>query len=279
MKPTNKVTTLSSESIEMLRSSLSAHGMSTNSIKGYLTDLKMFLLDLEETEVPITDLEETGMNWLTANRNRVAPKTTARRLSALRKFATWAGYPGMFRAYNLPTPARPQPHPLPEGIEGIHRLIEVTRNEQQKALVALCGYCGLRVSEALSVTYENFDLTRMLLTVRGKGDKTRVVPVSNSLAWPALSMSVASSMVESRPVVGFKDRFARRLITDLGERAQLRRHVASHDLRATFATEVYNRTLDIRLVQELLGHSSVETTQLYTGIEMNKLRAAVEGLA
>lgn len=209
------------------------------------------------------------------NRLKVAPKTLSRRLTSLRAFVRWAGYREMLNDYRAPTPARSQPHPLPEGMDGVRRLIDVAKNDSQRALVALCGYCGLRVAEALSVTSENFDLNEMMLEVRGKGDKTRFVPIS-SLAWNVLAVPVTRSMVNSTTVVGLKDRFARRVITELGLKANLKRRISSHDLRATFGTAVYDKTLDIRVTQELLGHASVETTQLYTGVALQKMREAVE---
>lgn len=158
----------------------------------------------------------------------------------------------------------------------MRRLIKVARNDSQRALLALCGLCGLRISEALSICPQNFKLAEMMLEVRGKGDKTRFVPVSPE-AWDLLIIPVTRAMCENdREVINLKDRFARRVITNLGIKAGLRRHISSHDLRATFATAVYDKTGDIRLVQELLGHSSVETTQLYTGVLLSKMRDAVQ---
>jgi integrase/recombinase XerD len=119
-------------------------------------------------------------------------------------------------------------------------------------------------------------MENMVLTIRGKGDKTRLVPISEA-AWGVLFRPVAEAFVDGdREVVGLRDRFARRCVTDLGERAGLRRRISSHDLRSTFATEVFNKTLDIRLVQELLGHASVSTTELYTLVDFEKMRSAVE---
>ena len=158
----------------------------------------------------------------------------------------------------------------------MYRLIEIATNERYKALIAFCGLEGCRVAEALAVKPCDFDLDEMELTIRGKGDKTRIVPVSTA-AWDVLQIPVTRAFVSGGcEVVGLKDRFARRVITDLGKRAGLRRPISSHDLRATFATEVYNRTLDIRLVQELLGHSSSQTTELYTGVQRAAMRKAVE---
>lgn len=181
----------------------------------------------------------------------------------------------MMRDYSAPSPAKSQPHPLPEGMEGVRRLIDVARNDQQRALIALCGMLGCRVAEALSVHPSDFNTGEMLLTIRGKGDKTRVVPIS-SMAWQVLAMPVTRAMCEGRGVIDYKDRFARRVITDLGVKAGLKRHISSHDLRATFATAVYDKTLDLRVTQELLGHSSSQTTELYTGVTADSMRKAVE---
>lgn len=272
-----RATTLTSESIELFRSSLSERGKSTNTVKCYATDLRMFLKGLDSLQVPQEQFESQAMRWLNETRATTAPKTTCRRLTSLRAFAKWAGWGNVLGEYSPPTPSRGTPHPLPEGIDGVERLLEVCTNDKQRALVALCGYCGLRVAEALAVRPAHFNLTEMTLTVRGKGDRTRVVPVS-AKAWEVLARPYIKHYESRTPLVGLKDRFARRTITDLGLRAGLTRHISSHDLRSTFGTEVYDKTLDLRATQELLGHQSVETTQLYTAVSMDKMRAAVDAL-
>lgn len=153
----------------------------------------------------------------------------------------------------------------------------VAKNERQRALVALTGFCGLRVSEALSITPESFDFDNMTLLVRGKGDKSRVVPVSNQ-AWAIMLKAVIQARLISpiQPVVDYRDRFAREILTSLGERAHLKRHIASHDMRHTFGTEILNAGADIRTAQELLGHASVTTTQIYTGVSLDNMRKAVD---
>lgn len=271
-----KVTTLTSDHIVKFQSSLSARGRSDQTVKCYASDLRMMLTELETPEISMEEFEDTAMEWLQEHRREVAPKTTSRRLTSLRAFAKWAGWGPLLTEYSAPTPARGMPHPLPEGIEGVKRLIAAARYDTHKALVALCGLCGLRVAEALAVKPSHFDHEANTLTIRGKGDKTRVIPVSET-AWEFLARPVTRAFIEGdRPVVGLKDRFARRVITELGERAGLQRHISSHDLRATFATAVYDKTLDLRTTQELLGHSSSQTTELYTGVTMDKMRGAVE---
>lgn len=269
-------TTLSQESIDKFRSSLLGKGRSEDTVKAYSTDLRVMLAELEETSIPPEEFVETAERWLTANRRRVAAKTTGRRLTSLRAFGRWAGYGEILKDYTAPQPLRPQPHPLPEGIDGVFRLIAVARNEKQKALIGLCGLCGLRVSEALKVKPSHFNLTEMTLHVYGKGDKERIVPVSDK-AWEILASPVTRAFCDGdRPVVGLQDRFARRVITELGAKAGLRRPIASHDLRATFATELANRGVHLRVIQELLGHASSKTTEIYTEVRLVQMREAVQ---
>jgi site-specific recombinase XerD len=283
-----RATTLSQESIDRFRSWLFGRGKSSHTVKAYTTDLRMFLKELSsdptEQAIPMEndlgeELEELGSAWLTKHRRILAPKTTGRRLTSLRAFAEWAGYPDLFKDYDAPDAGPTMPHPLPEGMSGVRRLIEVASNQKQRSLIALCGMCGLRVAEALDVRFPDFTIQgqRVTLTVRGKGDVVRHVPVSSE-AYDTVVRSMVEQMASGLPIVGLEDRYARRCITDLGVRAGLSRRIASHDLRATFATAVYNKTKDQRLVQLLLGHKSGSTTEGYIGVEVEQMQNGVEGL-
>ena len=270
------VTTLTSDSIAQFQNSLCERGRSENTVKSYGTDLRVFLSDQNTTSIPRELFESLARQWLQVNRRTMSAKTTSRRLTSLRSFARWAGWGNVLGDYSPPTPAKGTAHPLPEGLEGVRRLLNIATNERQRALIALCGFCGLRVAEALSVKPSDFDLHEMTLLVRGKGDKRRIVPVSSE-AWSVLCNPVTRAFADGdREIVQLKDRFARRIITELGVKAGLKRHISSHDLRSTFGTAVYDKTLDIRVTQELLGHSSSQTTELYTQVTLGKMRGAVE---
>lgn len=270
-----RVTTLTHVSIEQFRSALTARGRSERTTRGYCSDLGILLSELGENSLPMEEFEELGMSWLQSNRKKIAAKTTGRRLTSLKSYAKWAGWGDLFSDYTAPQPPKGDPHPLPEGIEGVRRMIAVCRNDKQRALIAMCGLVGARVSEALAAQPSDFDLNNGAVTIHGKGDKERVVPVSAE-ALDVLMPAVTRAFIEGTPVVNLRDRYARRCITELGAKAGLMRRVSSHDLRATFATEVYNRTLDLRLVQELLGHVSSTTTEVYTKVFTSKMRQAVD---
>lgn len=274
---TTQETTLTRDSIDRFRNSLFARGRSTNTVRAYTKDLFAFLTatSVEEDRPILRDeFEELAMSWMTMERSKVSPKTTGCRLTSLRAYARWAGWEGMLRDYKAPEPGRQPAHPLPEGIAGVHRLINVAPTPAQKALIALCGLCGCRISEALDVTIQSFDLEKMTLRIVGKGSKVRYIPISPD-AWKVIQMAYLLSYGTHETLVGLKDRRARTIITQLGVNAGLRRHISSHDLRATFGTEVYYKTLDIRVVQELLGHSTAAVTERYIGVSNDKMREAV----
>lgn len=270
-----QVMTLSPETIELFRSSLFEQGRSSHTIKAYTTDLRILLMEAQTTEIPLNELQMTAGYWLTKSRKSVAAKTTSRRLTSLRAFVTWAGEPTLLSKYKAPQAAPVVPHPLPEGIDGVYSLIERCYQPKHAALVAQCGLLGLRVGEATISTPMEFDTREMLLTVHGKGDKERVVPIDRK-AWEFLAVPVLQAKIEdNRPVVGLPDRYARSLITRLGVRADLQRPISSHDLRSTFATHIYDKTGDIRVVQMLLGHSDSKTTEGYIGRNIEQMRKAV----
>src|SRR5919205_637823 len=256
------VTTLSLESIEQFRDWLSVRGRSAHTVKSYASDLRMCLSEVGRSSVPLEELEETGMRWLQSKRTTLAPKTTTRRLTSLKAFAAWTGNPHAFAEFIPPTPGKPKPNPLKERMEGVRRLIEAADTEDMKVIIALCGFAGLRIHEALAFQPCNIDLRNRELTIRGKGDKERTVPISDDLMEVILG-TVVRRINEDRLVV-MADRVARERITRLAHRIGLIGNVSSHHLRATFATQLMENGEHLRTVQELLGHSSSKTTEAYT---------------
>lgn len=270
-------TILSHGSIDQFLSSIAVNGGSQNTVKAYGSDLRALLA--ATGEISVGRLEEPAAAWLTAGRKTWAPKTTCRKATSVRAWARWAGRPEFLSNYRLPDPGRPEPHPIPEGMDGVSLLLAACgRNMQQRALVTLVCQMGLRVSEALSVTPESFNTIERTVTVTGKGDKRLVKPVP-AACWPNLTDAIAGASYgpPRTPLIPWSERHARRVFSGLGRRAGLSRPISTHDGRATFATHVYRKTHDLRVVQELLGHSDARTTQVYTEVNMAGMRAAVDG--
>jgi len=275
--PTTRETILTHESIERHRSWLTGRGASVHTVRCYASDLRLFLAWMAPaTEVPMVEFETCAQAWLNLHRRVWGAKTTQRRRTALRSFAGFAGMPEVLLDYRAPSAARPVPHPMPEGAEGVIRMVEAAHGAQHRALVALCGLCGLRVHEAIAVRVADVDTRDMTLVVRGKGDRRRVVPIS-ATAWRYIGDAVAEAVLAHRAhLVPLADRTARDVITRLAKRAGLARHVSSHDLRATFGTAAYAKSKNLRAVQDLLGHATSRTTEIYTGVAERDMRDAAD---
>lgn len=219
-------------------------------------------------------MEDLSRSWLNFDRAKISPATLNRRLVSLRGFAGWCGEKDFLIDYVAPKPSKGIPHPIKEGKAGVMDMLDACRTHQQTALIALGGLMGLRISESRAARPEHFNLDQMLLVVRGKGDKMRSVPISDD-AFSALAPALVVASTEQTTLVSYADRSARMAITRIGRYAGLSREVASHDLRATFATEAFAKCGNIRIVQELLGHGSVSTTEIYTGIREREYKDAV----
>lgn len=148
------------------------------------------------------------------------------------------------------------------------------------ALLELLYGAGLRVSEAAGVTAGDFDLARGLVTVLGKGKKERVVPCGETAAaaisdYLALRESLAPKAEQlflNRNGGGLTDRSVDRLVKMYAERAGIGRDVSPHVLRHSFATHLLEAGVDLRLIQEMLGHASLDTTAVYARVAVEQWR-------
>jgi site-specific recombinase XerD len=206
--------------------------------------------------------------------SRLAPATIARKLAAVRAFLRFTLGParvpdGSFaprRPRRLPdTPKRAEVDATLEALEGEGPL--ALRN---RALLELVYSAGLRSAEAVGLDLADVDFEQELVHVRGKGGKERVVPLGEEAAhW------VACYLREARPALAraaenamFLSARGRRLDT-----STLRRLLAHpHRLRHAFATHLLEGGADLRTIQELLGHSSLSTTQVYSHVDGRRLR-------
>lgn len=270
------VTTVTQESFALHRMWLIAQGGSEHTARAYNSDLRLWTEDCPTVlgqELTATELE--AMAWLNMGRKVWKPKTTQRRRTALRSYARYLGEPEYLGTYRAPTAAPGYAHPITGGIDAVQQMIDVAVEPHHKALIALCGLCGCRVNEAVTVTTDDLNLVHFMLTIHGKGAKDRDVPIS-ARALPWLMIAYGRAVAGGyKPLVPMAERTARATITRIGERAGLGQ-VASHDLRMTFGTAAYAKTKDLRAVQDLLGHSSSKTTELYTGISTTAMRAAAD---
>jgi len=246
--------------------------------RSYASDLRHFAdwLDARGTEVDGVDVRVLAdyVTLLGRGRPRLAPATVARRISTVRSFLRFT-----FGAANVPdAPFVPRlPHRLPEAPQqhAIEQIVSGFDGDdalalRNRALFELIYSAGLRSAEAVGLDLGDVDFDQELVRVRGKGSKERVVPLGEVAA-----LAVARYLRDARPALArgaenslFLSTRGRRLDTSTVRR--LLPH--PHRLRHSFATHLIEGGADLRTVQELLGHSSLSTTQVYSHVDAKRLR-------
>lgn len=214
--------------------------------------------------------------------NDIASRSLARQVSALRSFFRFAERNGHFvnRAYvALRSPKLPHsiPRPLPE--QAARETAEVSLDFapgwvglRDRAVLTLLYACGLRISEALSLTPRDFD--RNPMTVRGKGGKERLVPVIEGgrdavkayLAACPFELAATEPMFRGEKGGPLSPRIVQLLMEKLRGALSLPDSATPHALRHSFASHLLGNGADLRVIQELMGHASLSTTQVYTEV-------------
>jgi integrase/recombinase XerD len=207
----------------------------------------------------------------------------------LHRFALLEGLVDADPAHQVrpPTPPRRLPKALP--LDDVLRLLDTQnadepRSIRDRALLELLYSTGARISEAVGLDLDNVDRVDRVVLLDGKGGKQRLVPIGR----PALD-ALDAYLVRVRPGLASKGRgtpavflnarggrlsrqSAWQVLKDSAERAGIRVAVSPHTLRHSFATHLLEGGADVRVVQELLGHASVTTTQVYTLVTVTTLR-------
>jgi site-specific recombinase XerD len=204
----------------------------------------------------------------------LAPATIARRLAAVRSFLRATLGPGRVPDAGL-APRRRRRLPDAPKLDEVEELLDALPGEgalalRNRALVELVYSCGLRSAEAVGLDLGDVEFEQEAVRVRGKGDKERVVPLGEEAAhWVALWLR------DGRPALArgandalFLSARGRRLDT-----STLRRLLRNpHRLRHAYATHLLEGGADLRTIQELLGHASLSTTQIYSHVDAKRLR-------
>lgn len=258
------------QALDQFESFLARQGKSKNTVNVYSRNIRAFLNSgFSDPLEYIMDSRNSG----------ASPSVLKSRTAALK---SWSGYRSdsvaavALDGYRLPRVGAPRPHPVPGGIVVVRAVLAGTVDPRTRVLIALGALAGLRVSESLAAGPACWDRASNDLVITGKGGKTRNIPVSTELA--EILRANAPSDPRSK-YVHISDRQARSLITDqfnfFGIRHADGKSISSHDLRATFATALYENTQDILIVQRTLGHASPTQTQQYIGVNAEAARKGV----
>lgn len=274
----------------------SERGLANNSIHAYrrdLEDLERFLTGRRKT-LTDADVDDFRLYLQDQSRKGQATRTVARRLAAIRIFLRYLMLGGHYVDNILQQLQQPKPEQsLPEVLSRaqVNQLISSPDPKSRMfsrdvAILELLYACGLRASELCDLKLGDVNLSVGCVRVLGKGMRERVVPIGQ-----AAREALAHYLAECRPKLDRNsgDRFFLSrsgkplerialwmLVEKYGRRSGLLKEISPHVLRHCFATHLLGGGADLRIVQELLGHSDVATTQIYIHVDQTRLKAIHE---
>jgi integrase/recombinase XerD len=272
-------------------------GLSPATIRAYRGDLDDFAA-ARGSAAEWNSTPDAALRYLAARTRRgrpsdpgLAPTSLRRRAASIRgfyRFAFGEGLIGVDVAQHIDLPRQPRLLPETLTVDEVERLLEAAPDLRARALLELLYAAGLRISEALMLDEEELSVDGGFVRVIGKGDRERLVPVGDiALDWlrrwltegrPAL-LAIGHVSPERGGPIFLGDR-GRRLARQQGfgivkaaaKAAGLSDRISPHTLRHSFATHLLEGGADLRIVQELLGHASISTTQLYTHLTGERVR-------
>jgi integrase/recombinase XerD len=267
-------------------------GLSANTLSAYGTDLRLFAVWLGE-RCALADAGATEISAYLGEKLRAGarPRSSARLLSSLRKFYGYLAREGRIagdptQTIDPPYIGQPLPHSLSE--TEVEKLLaapdcHTPAGLRDRAMLELLYATGLRVTELVTLRLDQINFRQGLVAVRGKGSKDRLVPVGEeALNWlenylgngrGALLAGQPSPHVFLTPRGGAMTRQAFwHIIKRHARRAGIFTALSPHTLRHAFATHLLNHGADLRVVQLLLGHSDLSSTQIYTHIARERLK-------
>lgn len=273
--------------------------LSENSIQAYIRDIEKLLqfLELNKLELKVDELEYSHLkdfiSWI--NKMGLSARSQARIISGIKAFYKYLLLEDIVS--KNPTELLESPkigRKLPDvlNIEEINKLIatiDLSREggERNKAMLETLYGCGLRVSELIGLQISNIYFKEGFIRIVGKGDKERLTPIGE-IALKQIRIYIENVRIQQTIVPGNEDiLFLNKrgskcsrvmvfiLIKDLVVKCGIKKKISPHTFRHSFATHLVDGGADLRAVQEMLGHESITTTEIYTHLDRSYLQATI----
>jgi len=268
-------------------------GLSQNTLGAYRADLMTLARGLAEKDKSIEMADKADLLAFIAGRveGGAKPRSTARQLSSFRRFFRYIMREGMRDTdptadIEMPRIGRSLPKSLSE--DEVDSLLNAPNTDEplghrDRAMLELLYATGLRVSELINLKQSQINFNQGVLRIVGKGDRERLIPLGDeSQRWlkDFIDGPRMEILLERQTDYLFPtrrgDRMTRQafwhIIKRYSEKAGVRKKLSPHSLRHAFATHLLNRGADLRVVQLLLGHSDLSTTQIYTHVARERLK-------
>lgn len=273
-------------------------GLSENSVQNYVLDVQKLMRFLEAYDIstsPVSINGEVIRKFIYEIAKSVNPRSQARIISGLRSFFNYMIFEN-YREDNplelieSPKTGRKLPDTLElEDIDALIAAIDLSKPEghRNKAMLETLYSCGLRVSELINLKLSDLFFEEGFISVTGKGSKQRFVPVSETTR-NYINLYIETSRSALSIQKGFEDivflnRRGRQLtramvftiVKRLAEKTGLRKTISPHTFRHSFATHLLRNGADLRAIQQMLGHESITTTEIYLHTDRSQLAAVI----
>ncbi len=263
---------------------------SAKTVKGYSNDLKTYFKYLEELNIHnIKDISnEHIIEYIVSLRNNYKATSIRRVSSAIRSFHRFCHlkYDYMDVSSHIDLPRKNKSLPLYCTEEEVDLILSYFSNKDEDclyhAIFELIYGCGLRISECLSLTTSTINLEESFVRILGKGNKERIVPI------PSKSLAVIKKYIlEVRKNFNIKNNnviflnkkgnpmrceSVESMLRYVCKEVGIKKRITPHKLRHSFATHLLDNGTDLRVIQELLGHSNINTTEIYTHVQTKRLK-------
>jgi integrase/recombinase XerD len=270
-------------------------GLSPNTRKAYADDLKRFVLFLDRKRIrSFNDVRrKTILDYLMSEKERgMSVNSISRRLVSVKIFFAYLQYESLLAenvAEVMDSPKLWKVLPSVLSLKEVDKMLSVPKGKSRialrdKAILELLYATGMRVSELVDLKLDDLHFDSGYLRCMGKGSKVRVVPFGGEAA-----KHLRRYLADSRPefvnenddgslfLTYRRKKFSRKgiwkLIKDCARKAGIKKNVSPHTLRHSFASHMLANGAPLRVIQELLGHSDIATTQVYTHVDQGRLRA------
>jgi integrase/recombinase XerD len=273
-------------------------GLSDNSIANYALDigkLSEWLADNNITVSPIAISEETLQQFIYSIAKEVNPRSQSRIISGLRGFFTYLVFEDLrkdnpMELIESPKIGRKLPDTLSTSeIDQLIAAIDLSKpqGERNRAILETLYGCGLRVSELINMKISDLFFEEGFIKVTGKGDKQRFVPIGdNTIRYIELyrkEVRVHGPVKPGSADTLFLNRRGNKLtramiftiVKQLAEKAGIQKTISPHTFRHSFATHLLENGADLRAIQQMLGHESITTTEVYTHIDKRHLTEVI----
>lgn len=271
-------------------------GLSSNTVDAYMSDLQKLIDFSDSSGKALEDIEASDLEQFLAQLydNKLSPRSTSRIISGLKSFYRFL----MLNNIREDNPAELLDSPkiglkLPvvlsvDEIDAILSVIDLSTSEGTRnyAIIETLYSCGLRVSELTSLRFSNLYFDEGFIRVEGKGDKQRLVPISEIAINKINDWLYYRNQINVKPgseevvFISPRGKAISRItvfhfIKQYAEAAGIKKEVSPHVFRHSFATHLLERGANIRVIQEMLGHEKITTTEIYTHVDRNYLRQEI----